>query len=142
VSDFKFRHRVSVRFRDLDPLGHAHHTLPIIYFEEARAAYWRQIAGRPTVADIDYVVAEVRVQFKQRVLYPADLVVRAAITHVGNASFVMHYELADDDGAVLASGETIQVMYDFATSRSMRMPADLRERIMQFENMSERKSIE
>jgi acyl-CoA thioester hydrolase len=142
LSDFKFKHRVSVRFRDLDPLGHAHHTLPIIYFEEARAAYWRQIGGRPTVADIDYVVAEVRVQFKQRVLYPGDLVVGTAVTHVGNASFVMRYELADVEGAVLASGETVQVMYDFAASRSMPMPADLRERIMEFEQMTERKSFE
>ena len=140
--EFRFKQRVSVRFRDLDPLGHAHHTLPIVYFEEARAAYWRQIAGRPTVADIDYVVAEVRVQFKQRVLYPCDLIVRTAVTHVGNASFVMHYELADEDGAVLATGETVQVMYNFGISRSMPMPAELRERIMQFEGLSERKSLD
>lgn len=117
-------------------MGHAHHTLPIIYFEEARAAYWRQIAGRPSVSDIDYVIAEVRVQFKQRVLYPADLIVRMGVTHVGNASFVMQYELTDSDGAVFATGETVQVMYDYATSRAMRLPDDLRGRIEAFERRS------
>ena len=133
---FRFKQRVSVRFRDLDPLGHAHHTLPIVYFEEARAEYWRRVAGRATVADIDYVVAEVRVQFKQRVLYPAQLTVGAAVTHLGNASFVMRYELTDEEGAVLATGETVQVMYDFRSSRSMPLPSDLRARIMQFEGMT------
>ena len=140
--DLKFTHRVSVRFRDLDAMGHAHHTLPIVYFEEARAAYWRQVAGRPKLEDIDYVLAEVRVQFKQRVLYPGELVVRMGTVHVGNASFVMHYELVDAEDAVLATGETTQVMYDYANARSMRVPADVRERIMRFEGLTEGNTIE
>lgn len=132
----KFTCPVPVRFHDLDAMGHAHHTLPIIYFEEARAAYWRDVAGRPGVQDIDYVVAELRVQFKQRVLYPATLTVRTGVTHVGNASFTMAYELADQDGAVLATGESVQVMYDYQTSKAMRMPEEVRARIERYEGLS------
>jgi len=135
LSALKFRHRVAVRFRDLDSMGHAHHTLPIVYFEEARAAYWRDVAGRPAVSDIDYVLAEIRVQFKQRILYPAELVVRAGVTHIGNASFVMRYELLDGDGAVLASGESVQVMFDYENSRSMPVPQELRDRIERYEEI-------
>jgi acyl-CoA thioester hydrolase len=124
---------VPVRFHDLDVMGHAHHTLPIIYFEEARAAYWREVAGRPAVNDIDYVLAEIRVQFKQRILYPAMLTVRAGVTHVGNASFTMAYELADEEGAVLATGESVQVMFDYERGKSMRMPPDVRTRIETYE---------
>jgi acyl-CoA thioester hydrolase len=127
-----------VRFRDLDSMGHAHHTLPVLYFEEARAAYWREVAGRATVDDIDYVLAEIRVQFKQRVWYPAQLTVKAGVTHVGNASFVMRYELYDEEGALLSSGESVQVMFDYEKNRSMRMPAELRERIERYEGLSER----
>lgn len=129
----KFTCRVPVRFHDLDVMGHAHHTLPIIYFEEARAAYWREIAGRTAVTDIDYVLAEIRVQFKQRVLYPATLIVRAGVTNVGNASFTMAYELTDEDGAVLATGESVQVMFDYEKGKSMRMPPDVRARIENYE---------
>ena len=136
MSELRFRKRVAVRFHDLDAMGHAHHTLPIIYFEEARAAYWREVAGRAGVADIDYVLAEVRVQFKQRVLYPNDLTVRASVTHLGNASFVMQYELSDDDGAILATGETVQVMFDYTTSKSMPVPPEVRKRIEQFEGIN------
>lgn len=135
MSAFRFERKVEVRFVDLDSMGHAHHTLPIIYFEEARAAYWRDVAGRATVADIDYVIAEVRVQFRQRVLYPGTLTVKTGVTQVGNASFVMGYELLDNEGAVLATGETVQVMYDYENSRSMRVPADVRERIERFEGI-------
>jgi acyl-CoA thioester hydrolase len=134
VSQLKFVHRVPVRFVDLDSMGHAHHTLPLIYFEEARAAYWREVAGRPTVNDIDYVLAEIRVQFKQRVFYPGMLTVRTGITNLGNASFVMSYELSNEEGTVLATGESTQVMFDYATGKSKRVPADVRERIERHEN--------
>lgn len=133
-SALKFSCRVPVRFHDLDAMGHAHHTLPIIYFEEARAAYWREVAGRPGVQEIDYVLAEIRVQFKQRILYPATLTVRTGVTHVGNASFSMAYELIDQDGAVLATGESVQVMYDYAGAQAMRMPDDVRARIESYED--------
>lgn len=116
-------------------MGHAHHTLPIIYFEEARAAYWRTVAGRSAVQDIDYVLAEIRVQFKQRLLYPATLTVRTGVTHLGNASFTMAYELSDDEGAVLATGESVQVMYDYQNGRAMRVPHDVRERIASYEEL-------
>lgn len=136
MTDLKFARQVEVRFVDLDSMGHAHHTLPIIYFEEARAAYWRDVAGRPTVQDIDYVIAEVRVQFKQRVMYPGTLTVRTSVTHVGSASFIMQYELRDEEGVVLATGETVQVMYDYEKRKSMRMPAEVRERIERFEGIN------
>ena len=136
MSDLRFEHPIAVRFRDLDPMGHAHHTLPIVYFEEARAAYWREVAGRATLADMDYVLAEIRLQLKQRILYPARLVARAGIIHIGNASFVMAYELVAEDGAVLATAETVQVMYDYATNRSKPMPPEVRARIEQFEGLA------
>ena len=135
MSEFKFKHRVDVRFVDLDAMGHAHHTLPIVYFEEARAAYWREIAGRPTVDDVDYVLADVHVQYKQRILYPGALTVYAGVTHVGNASFVMKYEIRDEEGAVLASGESVQVMYDYDKQRSMPVPDELRARIEKYEGI-------
>ena len=131
----KFSYRVPVRFHDLDVMGHAHHTLPVIYFEEARAAYWREVVGRPSVEDIDYVLAEIRVQFKQRILYPATLTVRTGVTHLGNASFTMAYELANEEGAILATGESVQVMFDYGSGRAMRMPAESRTRIENFEGL-------
>jgi acyl-CoA thioester hydrolase len=136
TQSLKFSCPVPVRFHDLDVMGHAHHTLPVIYFEEARAAYWREVAGRANVMDIDYVLAEIRVQFKQRILYPAMLIVRAGVTHVGNASFTMAYQLTDADGAVLATGESVQVMFDYAKGKSMRMPSDVRARIETYEGLN------
>ncbi len=58
--DFRFRHPVTVRFRDIDVGGHAHHSEALMYFEEARWAYWGEVIGSKSLDEIDYVLAQAR----------------------------------------------------------------------------------
>jgi acyl-CoA thioester hydrolase len=132
----RFTREVDVRFHDLDAMGHAHHTLPLIYLEEARAAYWREVAGRDSVDGIDYVMAEVTVRFHGRIEYPCRLRVGVRVSRIGTKSFEMEFEIGSVDGERKASGRTIQVMYDYATGESKELPADLRSRIESFEGES------
>lgn len=136
--EFRFTHSVAVRFRDLDAMGHAHHTLPLVYLEEGRAAYWRQVAGREDLEDIDYVLAEVRVRFHARILWPATLTVALATTRLGGSSFEMAFEIRDGAGQVLSSGTTQHVMFDYQAGMSMKLPRDLRRRLAAFEGIGEK----
>jgi len=129
----RFIHEVDVRFRDLDAMGHAHHTLPLIWLEEARAAYWRDVAGRATPSDIDYVMAEVTVRFHSRVGYPARLRVGLRVSRIGRKSFDMEFEVRSNDGQLMSSGRTVQVMYDYARGEAMTIPSELRARIERYE---------
>lgn len=129
----RFTHRVSVRFRDVDALGHVHHTVPLLYLEEARAAYWREVAGRPGLADIDYVMGEVTVRYARRIEYPATVVVGLRVSELGQRSFRMEFEIRSEDGELLTSGTTTQVMYDYAAGESVLIPAELREAIERHE---------
>jgi acyl-CoA thioester hydrolase len=133
---FRFHHEVDVRFRDVDAMGHAHHSLPLVYLEEARAAYWRDIAGRATVADIDYVMAEVTVRFHRRITYPDTLDVALRVSLLGGKSFEMVFEMRSGAGDLVVSGSTIQVMYDYAAGAAMPIPAELRARIEAYEGLT------
>lgn len=124
-----FHHAVDVRFRDLDALGHAHHSLPLIYVEEARAVFWRDIVGRTGLDGIDYVLAEVRVRFHSPVFFPGRLEVALRVAHVGDKSFTMEFEVRDEQGRLCSSGSTVQVMYDYAARRSKPVPPDVRSRL-------------
>jgi acyl-CoA thioester hydrolase len=130
---FRFRRRVDVRFRDLDAMGHAHHTLPLVYLEEARAEYWRLVAGRPALRDIDYVMAEVTVRFHERIEWPARVDVGLRVSRLGGKSFEMEFEIRGEDGALLSSGRTVQVCFDYDAGASRPIPTELRERIERFE---------
>jgi acyl-CoA thioester hydrolase len=126
-----YRQRVVVRFRDLDAMGHAHHTLPLIYLEEARAAFWRELTGSDLLDAIDYVMAEVTVQFHARIQYPTEVEVALAVDHVGGKSFTMRFELrsptrAADTGQLLASGRTVQVAYDYTRDTAKPLEPGMR----------------
>lgn len=129
----RFHHRVDVRFRDLDPMGHAHHTLPLVYLEEARARYWREVAGRSSLEAIDYVMAEVRVRYHGRIRWPGAVNIALRTARIGAKSLTMAFTITDDDGTALASGEATQVMYDYEGGHSVPVPDDLRAAIDAYE---------
>lgn len=134
--DFRFVHPVAVRFRDLDPMGHVHHSLPLMYWEEARARYWRTVAGRETVAAIDYVMGEFVLRFHQRIHFPATLRAGVRTTRLGRSSFDMDYGLWDADDHLLSSGSSTQIMFDYDTGTSKPIDPDTRARIEGYEGLS------
>ena len=123
---FRFQHPVPVRFRDIDVGGHAHHSEALMYFEEARSAYWREIVGRGGLGDIDYILAEAEVRWHARVLWPQTLTVGVRVSRLGKKHFEMEYEVRGEDGARLQTGRTVQVMYDYDGAAAMRIPESAR----------------
>ena len=134
--EFRFIHPVEVRFRDLDPMGHAHHSLPLMYWEEARARYWREVAGRPSVESIDYVMGEFTVRYHDRIWFPARLQSAVRVIRLGRSSWDAEYGLWDEDGRLLSSGASTQVMFDYDAGRSQALDDATRARIEEFEGRS------
>ena len=128
--EFRFRRSVEVRFRDVDVMGHAHHTLPLIYIEEARAAYWREVLGR---SELDFIMGEVGIRYLRRIGYPSTVIVGVRTTRLGGSSLDMEYEIRDDAGELLAEGWSKQVMYDYAAGRSKPVPDGMRTRVVEYE---------
>lgn len=116
--DFSFWHPVEVRFKDLDVGGHAHHSLVLVYFEEGRARYWKDVVGRGKVEDVDFILAEARVRYHARVFYPLRMRVGVRVSRLRRKHFVMEYLLEGPEEEALASGETVMVMYDYEEGRS------------------------
>ncbi len=140
--DDHFRHPVAVRFRDIDVGGHAHHSEALMYFEEARAAYWREVVGRPGIGDIDYVVAEAEIQWHRRVLWPQTVSVDVHVSRLGRKHFEMEYEVrGEEDGDLLISGRTVQVMYDYERGSSMWLPDEVRSAVEAHEGPFNRRGL-
>jgi acyl-CoA thioester hydrolase len=132
-ADFNFSHSVPVRFQDIDAYGHAHHSKPLIYFEEARWAYWNQVVGTGEIPEVRYVLAEFNVRYHKRILYPDILRVGVRVTGVGRKHFVMIYEARSGTGELLSSGTSTQVMYDYASGGSAAVPDELRATLEAFD---------
>jgi acyl-CoA thioester hydrolase len=134
--EFRFVYEVEVRFRDLDPMGHAHHSLPLVYIEEARAAYWRDVVGRHGLGEIDYILAQATLRYQRRIEFPSNLRIGLRVSRLGGSSFTMEYEVRDERGDLLTTAETVQVMYDYDRSRSKQIPSEVRSAIAAFEKLA------
>ena len=133
AEEYPFRWSVSTRFSDIDVGGHAHHSHVLAYFEEARTAYWSRVTGRRDPMDVDYILAEVQVRYHARILYPNLLDVGVRLGRVGRKHFELEYEVRSESGERLASGRSLQVMYDYESGRSVRVTPELEERLRAFQ---------
>ncbi len=137
-ASFRFRRQVEVRFRDLDSVGHVHHSVPLAYFEEARADWWREIAGGTQDHDTDYIIAEATLGYHGRIRYPGRPTVGVRATRLGRSSFDLEYALWSEAGELLTTGRTVQVMYDYGAGASREIPPEIRRRIAEHEGIPER----
>ncbi len=133
---FSLWHEVSVRFKDIDVGGHAHHSVVLVYFEEGRARYWDRVVGVTSVEEMDFIMAEARVRFHDRIFYPGRLRVGVRVASLSRKTFVLEYLLEDTEGRALASGQTTMVMYDYQARRSRPMPPEKESAIRAFEGDS------
>jgi acyl-CoA thioester hydrolase len=81
-----FERQVSLRWRDVDALGHVNHAVFLTYLEEGRDAFYVQALGR----DPHYVVARVEIDLRAEVRYTdRQLRVRIEVERVGTTVTVL-----------------------------------------------------
>jgi acyl-CoA thioester hydrolase len=133
MSDYSFRTTVDVRYRDLDTMGHVNNAVYASYFEQARVAYFEEVLDVP-LREIESVLASLEIDFRRPVEIDDDVTVALRVPELGESSLPMEYEVRTD-GAVAATGETVQVAVDSETNSSRPIPDDWREDIQAFEEL-------
>ena len=145
-----FSHRIEVRFRDCDPMGHVNNAVYLTYLEQARLAQWRALWGFGRVPDLPVghaaeaadasghapqieavdtpgvILARVEVDYKIAARYGDVLEVRIGLAAVGRTSFTYEYEVVDSHTRIVATARSVQVMYDYAASRPVPIPEGIR----------------
>jgi acyl-CoA thioester hydrolase len=127
--DYLFSHPIEVRFRDCDPLGHVNNAAYLTYLEQARLFYWRSLwdFGRQAAAALPGVImARAEIDYKRAAKYGQVLDVRILAGPIGRTSFTYHYVIVDEEGETVAAARTVQVMYDYAASKPVPIPDEIR----------------
>ncbi len=124
---------IQVRFRDLDPLGHVNNAVYLSYFETARIDCFAAITGMTSLQELNMILAEVTVTYHAPALFGDRLELGVRVSRMGTKSFDMEYLLVrQPDGRKIASGRSVQVMYDYASGQTIPISAELREQIARF----------
>jgi acyl-CoA thioester hydrolase len=125
-----FVHRLEVRFRDCDPMGHTNNAVYLTYLEQTRFAHWRSLWGfgspqlPPGMPGV--ILARVECDYKRPAKYGDTLEIRMRVAEIGRTSFRYEYEIVDADGRPILIAKTVQVMYDYAAETPVPIPDNIR----------------
>jgi acyl-CoA thioester hydrolase len=125
-----FIHRLDVRFRDCDPMGHVNNAVYLTYLEQTRFNHWRSLWGfgapqtPPEMPGV--ILARVEADYKRPARYGDTLEIRLLVTNIGRSSFRYEYEVVDEQGRTVLTAATVQVMYDYAAGKPVPIPDGIR----------------
>ncbi|MFN8215477.1 MAG: thioesterase family protein [Solirubrobacterales bacterium] len=116
-------HRVQMRWRDIDGLGHVNHAVALTYLEEGRDRFLAQHG----IARDEYVVGSCTLRFRGEIDPGQDAVtIECRLDQLGNASFSTSERIVSDAGDVVVEAEFGLVLWDRARRASRPLTAEER----------------
>ncbi len=86
--------------------------------------------------EIGIILADIHITYLEPIYHGQNIKVGARISKLGNKSMTWEENIVDDDtGKELARGQVIMVAYDYRTEKTIPIPPDWREKIIEFEGL-------
>ena len=123
-----FVHTETVRFRDLDPMGHVNNAVYLTYIESARTAFLLSRRAISGLDDLAIVVARAEIDFRSPLRFGEDVEIAVRPVRFGAKSFDLQYELRAG-GRLVAQANTVCVGFDYSRREPMAIPNEWRERL-------------
>jgi acyl-CoA thioester hydrolase len=123
---------VSVRWGDMDAMGHVNNARFFTYCESARIRYFAALALPPVeAAPAAPLVVTASCTFRRQVRFPAELEVGVRCARAGTTSFELAYGIFPaGEAEAVADGVSVVVWTDVASGRPVPLPAELRRRLV------------
>ena len=120
MSEFPFVHRVRLRFKDRDAMGHVNNAAYSTYLEEARIGVLGSLG--------DFILARVEIDFRAELREADEVEVRSRLDRLGTKSFDLRHEI-HAGGELVAEARSVLVSYDYERGTSVPVPDELRRRL-------------
>lgn len=118
---------LSLRWGDMDALGHANNTVYFRFFEEARMDWFTSLGLGGNDEATGPVIISTSATFIKEIRHPATIEVKTYVGKAGNSSLDTYYTLTDkDNGDLYAEGQAKVVWVDRTLRSSTRLPDSLR----------------
>ncbi|MFI5339340.1 MAG: acyl-CoA thioesterase [Candidatus Methylomirabilales bacterium] len=131
-ADFRFWWPVTVRWGDMDAMGHVNNVIYFQYMESARIGYFEMLMGW-TGRDEGGgrqgpVVVSQTFNYRVQVYYPAELEVGVRCREIRNRSFVLEYGIfRKGTDELVGDGSSVAVWLDYNTNKAIPIPPILRQ---------------
>lgn len=127
---YPFQIPIEMRWKDVDQMGHVNNTVLLTYCEEARLRFLKQELNW-NFRELGLVIARIEANYLKPVLYPNKLLVKIAVTRMGNTSFDMAHEIcsASNEDEKFLNAKIVLVVLNPTNGEPMMLPDEMREQI-------------
>jgi acyl-CoA thioester hydrolase len=128
-----------VQWGDQDALGHVNNVVFFRWWESSRIAYAERIdlLGADRSERFGTVLASMKCDFRQQLLYPDTVAIGARIGRVGNSSIHIEHRLVSrKTNTVAAEAVSVMVSFDFEKQTSCTISSEIRSAIQRLEPLT------
>ena len=139
MADFRFYHPIEVRYGDLDPQGHVNNAKFLTYFEQARVQYMIELGlftKDQSFMKIGVIIADIHITYFAPIYFGQSIQVGVRAWKFGNKSMTWEQNVLDaETGKEVAKGEVVIVTYDYKEQKTIPIPQEWKEKIIEFEGL-------
>jgi acyl-CoA thioester hydrolase len=119
---------ITVRWGDMDAMGHVNNCAYLRYYEQARIDWWEAMGIDMAGTGEGPILAKATVNFLKPITYPCEIDVTVTAGKVGGASFTTGGEIVDraDPSIRYADAEFVIVWLDYDSGKTLPVPDNLR----------------
>ena len=119
---------IDVRFRDLDARGHANNAVYFTYFEHGRWRFYNSVLHKNTLSEIAFILASTSCNFVRPITLKDRPLLQLRVKEIGSKSVAFEYHLvsSSDVAIIYATGESVQVCFDYQKNASMPISKEIR----------------
>ena len=118
------RYRTSIRWGDMDAMGHVNNTVYFKYLEHMRIDWMREIGCPPDPTGEAPVIVNAFCNFHKQLDYPCEVLGKMYVSDLGRSTFDSWctLERTDQPGVIYTSGGATMVWVDFPAQKSVPLP--------------------
>lgn len=119
---------VTLRYSDMDALGHLNNAVYATLFEAGRVAFVEQVLADVTPSGAGFVLVKLTIEFKAEARYPGMARIETRLTRLGGSSMTFAQAILLG-GRQVATAESICALFDLNARKAIRCPEPMRRRI-------------
>jgi len=135
LSDYNYKTPITIRFSDIDAVGHVNNAVYLTYFEDARLNYWRE-AINWNLRLRGIIVGRSEVNYLKPITLDDKIFCYVRTTRIGNSSFdIMHVlvRVTPNGEEICTTGKTVCISYDYSSNKSIPIPSAERHRMIEYD---------
>lgn len=129
LEDYEQTTTLPVQWGDMDAFGHVNNVVYIRWIESARIDLLNALQSSVTMdaGGIGPILASVKCDYKRQLHFPDTVYIGSRRGKMGRTSAdIEHVVVSERQQAVVATGVSVLVIFDYDTNRPVRIPDDLR----------------